>query len=79
MLIKEQNIMTNKTETFISYLLGFYGPGGVYDFGVTRDDILLALGIRLARNTMLPFDGDSIDREMVRDIILEAKPQLETI
>ena len=76
MLIKEQNIMTNKTETFISYLLDFYGPGGVYDFGVTRDDILLALGIRLARNT---FDGDSMDREIVRDIILEAKPQLATI
>ena len=71
--------MNTKTETFISYLLDFYGQGGVYDFGVTRDDILLALGIRLARNTMLPFDGDSIDREMVRDIILEAKPQLETI
>ena len=40
MLIKEQNIMTNKTETFISYLLDFYGPGGVYDFGVTRDDAI---------------------------------------
>ena len=71
--------MNTKTETFISYLLDFYGPGGVYDFGVTRDDILLALGIRLARHENAPFDGDSIDREMVRDIILEAKPQLETI
>tara|TARA_R110002074_G_scaffold57366_1_gene141255 strand:+ start:597 stop:812 length:216 start_codon:yes stop_codon:yes gene_type:complete len=71
--------MNTKTETFISYLLDFYGPGGIYDIGVTRDDILLALGIRLARNAMLPFQGDSIDREMVRDIILEAKPQLETI
>jgi len=66
--------MNNKTETFISYLLDFYGKGGIYDFGATRDDILLALGMRLSKFPDMDFDGDSMDREYVRDIMLANRP-----
>jgi hypothetical protein len=67
--------MTTQTETFVEYILDFYGVGGIYDFGATRDDVLLALGMRLQSATPeFPFDGDSIDRELVRDFMLANRP-----
>ena len=67
--------MTTQTETFVEYILDFYGKGGIYDFGATRDDVLLALGMRLQSATPeFPFDGDSIDRELVRDFMLANRP-----
>lgn len=64
----------NKNE-FIDYVLSFYGPGEIYDMGATREDVLEALVTRLLskRYSSVPFDGDSIDREMIRDIMIEAK------
>ena len=55
---------------FIDYVLSFYGVGGIYDFGVTEEEIKEAIEIRIDKYE-LPFAGDSVDREMVRDIILE--------
>lgn len=57
-------------EDFIDYVMSFYGPGEIYDMGATRREVEIAIGIRLG-NTEIPFDGDSVDREMIRDIILE--------
>lgn len=58
---------------FVDYVMSFYGQGEIYDMGVTRDEVLLATGIRLERNKDIPFDGDSLDREKVRDVILELR------
>ncbi len=57
---------------FADYVLSFYGPGKMYDMGATRDEVLIASGVRMerCRATDVPFDGDSIDREAVRDIVL---------
>lgn len=57
-------------EEFIEYVMSFYAKDGIYDIGATRREVELAIGIRLGR-TEIPFDGDSIDREMIRDIILD--------
>lgn len=57
---------------FIDYCLSFYGDGGVYPFQFNRDEIEKGLYIRL-RNKTFPFEGDSIDREMVRDIVFELR------
>lgn len=67
---------------FIDYVLDFYGVAGVYPMGVTRDDVLLATGMRLnqcdwgltnegGKFKYEGFEGDSIDREAVRDILIE--------
>lgn len=58
---------------FAEYVLSFYGKGEIYDINATKDEVLLATGIRIGRYKNVPFDGDSIDREKVRDIILELR------
>ena len=56
---------------FIEYVLEFYGKDGIYDFGANEEEVLKALRIRLEKHSDIDFGGDSLDRELVRDIILE--------
>jgi|TARA_R110000851_G_scaffold123682_2_gene253569 hypothetical protein len=71
--------MSPKHEEFISYVLSFYGTGddAIYPMGATREDVIFALGIRIAGRPAFPFDGDSTDREMVRDIMIKNDPVME--
>ena len=61
--------------TFIDYVLSFYSPEGVYPLGVNRLQAELATQVYLARleKRGAEFCGDTVDREAVRDIILEAR------
>ena len=57
---------------FTQYMLDFYGPKGIYNLGFTAEQVNLATQLykcRLESNE--EFCGDSVDRERVRDIILE--------
>ena len=60
---------------FTQYMLDFYGPKGIYDYGFTAEQINLATQLyktRLSENYPgQEFEGVSVDRERVRDIILE--------
>ncbi len=63
---------------FVNYVMSFYGHGQIYDIGATREEAWNATCIRIKINADNPlngisFEGDSIDREAVRDIILEAR------
>jgi len=59
---------------FIDYCLDFYGEEGVYsEIGASREDIEKAVQIRTYLPFSCPFDADSIDREIVRDIVLMMK------
>ena len=68
-------------EKFISYVDSFYGKSnslyGERFFpstgGVTELEIILATLLRIISKPDLPFDGDSIDREEVRDILLNQR------
>ena len=55
-------------------MLEFYGNGGIYNYGFTSEQINLATQMyktRLEKNYPgQQFEGDSVDRERVRDIIL---------
>jgi hypothetical protein len=42
---------------------------------VTEKDILIATGIRMNERPDLPFEGDSLDREIVRDIMERMKEE----
>lgn len=58
---------------FVDYVMSFYGQDEIYDMGATREEVLIATGIRLERHKDIPFDGDSLDREKVRDIMIEMR------
>ena len=59
---------------FTRYMLDFYGPNGIYKLGFTAEQINLATQLyktRLSENYPgQEFEGDSVDRERIRDIIL---------
>ena len=54
-------------EGFLSYVLQFYGPGGLCDIKMTPDEA--DRGARIVKMLACEFVGDSIDREKVRDIV----------
>lgn len=58
---------------FETYVLQFYGKGGIYDYGFLRQDVRQALKIRMEKFPEIDFDGDSFDRELVRDIVLKSR------
>lgn len=58
---------------FIDYCLEFYGTRGIYDLKMTREELEQGLERRLQNRPDVPFDGDTIDREIVRDEVLEMR------
>ena len=58
------------------YLLDFYGDSGIYPYGFTAEQINLGTQLYKTRLEQAypgqQFEGDSVDRERVRDIILAA-------
>ena len=65
-------MLSRKVDEFADYMVDFYGPNGVWDFfdyKLTREQALRGLAIYLLDGST-PFEGDSVDREMVRDILL---------
>jgi len=80
-------ITENSQSQFINYVLDFYGKSGLYPLAdpviynkfVERDDVLKAFKkykslletARLLRTNYTWGDGDSLDRERVRDILTQ--------
>jgi len=56
---------------FINYVRSFYGPGGIYDMKATDAMIIDATVQYLTTPGIHWADGDSYDREQVRDIMIE--------
>ena len=65
-----------KTVEFRNYVRSFYGPGGLYDMGASDTQIAQAT-IDYIRQCQYGDDhicwgnGDSVDRERVRDILID--------
>jgi len=78
-----KNTNKKEIENFKKYVWSFYGEDqGLYrdffDNNLTMEEIEKAIEIRLS-NMKLAFDGDSIDREIVRDIIYKMRdPKAQT-
>lgn len=66
-------------EQFYLYCLEFYGRGGIYDYAFTREQVEAATRLYISRLNshyhVQEFCGDTVDRENVRDIILD-EPEL---
>jgi hypothetical protein len=58
---------------FIDYMLDFYGPTGPYADEMIFDEAEIRMGLyqRLMWRRDIDFEGDSRDREIVRDMILD--------
>ena len=59
---------------FVSYVYDFYGKNGIYDMGATVSQITTATIDYLSdclSKRQYTFCGDSLDRERVRDIMIE--------
>jgi|TARA_E500000178_G_scaffold330195_1_gene361876 hypothetical protein len=75
--------INEKIENFKNYVWSFYGKDqGIYkDFfnnNLTIKEVEKAIKIRISK-MKLNFDGDSIDREIVRDIIFKMRdPKAKT-
>ena len=57
---------------FIDYTLNFYGTDGIYPMGANRTVVCNATNdiIKIAKLKGEEFCGDSIDRELVRDLLI---------
>jgi len=60
---------------FVDYVLSFYGHGtqAIYKYGFTVDEVLNGLIKRFHYRPAIDFDGDTVDRELVRDMVLEIR------
>ncbi len=58
---------------FYDYVLSFYGPGGIYPMGATLTVVQKATNdlISILQIKGQEFCGDSIDRELVRDLMMD--------
>lgn len=58
---------------FYDYVLSFYGPNGIYPMNATLELIELATNdlIKILEIKDQEFCGDSVDRELVRDLLMD--------
>jgi hypothetical protein len=58
---------------FYDYVLSFYGPQGIYPMGANLTVVRKATNdlIRILKIKGQEFCGDSIDRELVRDLLID--------
>lgn len=74
-------------DEFIEYCLSFYGPGGLYDQNRTREQVAYATLMYfdlIAKGDLEHVhwtwgDGDSVDRERVRDIMNDIYDPVEEV
>jgi hypothetical protein len=59
-----------KMDEFYTYVLSFYGKGGLYPMGATLADVKAATK-QHKKQIYIPFEADSFDRECVRDILIK--------
>lgn len=76
-LIEELRISEGVDDEFVKYFNDFYGTSGIYkkaNMGkdITKAQLDIALKARNKRRKF-PFDGDSMDRETLRDILISMK------
>ena len=66
-------VVVSEVLDFITYVESFYGKGGVYPIGATTE--MIAKSVKMYFNSLTEEvtwgGGDSLDRERVRDILIE--------
>ena len=69
------NITVEQFKEFRDYVHSFYGKGGIYDLGCSIPDIENAIYLYFGKLQVIEYmdwgNGDSLDRERVREILQE--------
>jgi hypothetical protein len=65
----------NDIADFIEYCLDFYGHGGIYDYGFQPWEVVEGTIKRFGYRPSMDFDGDTVDREYVREMVFEIREQ----
>lgn len=58
-----------RADQFVRYVLSFYGPQGVYPMGARAETVRQAMAVVESRFGRFVYD--SVDRERVRDVLIE--------
>jgi len=70
----KMNFIESELKEFVKYMNGFYGPKGVYPDKKKRilkvNDIKAAYSVLLKKKPNFEIGYDSVDREMLRDILI---------
>ena len=62
--------LTTLLKPFVEYCHSFYGEGGLYDMGASMTDLYEAAATYvLSPDNEVEFEGDSFDREQVREVL----------
>ncbi len=63
-----------KLNDFVEYFNSFYGIDGIYTHNrnYKLEDIIVAMDLLFQRKPDYIFEGDSLDRELLRDVMLES-------
>lgn len=68
---RASEVFPMKTQQFVEYFRSFYGPNGIYAWKVPPTILEIKAGIAMLKATNRWADGDSVDREWVRDYITD--------
>ena len=57
---------------FVNYFNDFYGTNGIYSVGkdFSLNEIIFGLAVVFANRPDYVFEGDTVDRELVRDVLI---------
>ena len=69
--LKRQEALAKKMFDFVDYVFDFYGEDGIYDMGATKIQIMKSTQRCLDKFGYENFEFDSVDRERVRDIMID--------
>ena len=72
-------LTVDQVDEFIEYMLLFYcGEKAIYRYDFNIEEICGGMIDRFKYRPSLDFAGDSVDREMVRDLILDVREREES-
>ena len=58
---------------FVDYCLDFYGHAGIYRYNFTVEEVLKGMIKRFGYRPSIDFDGDTVDRELVCEMVFEMR------
>lgn len=73
----DSELSATEVRDFVNQCLKFYGESGVYEYGFTFDEICEGIIDRFKAEPVLDFLSDTVDREIVREMVFSIRKQKE--
>lgn len=73
----DQELTVDQVNEFIEYMQLFYcGEEAIYPYDFSIEEICGGMIDRMAARPSFDWEGDSVDRELVRDLILDVRERV---